>query len=376
MRLGEFISSNMESILMEWEDFARAIQPPGGDMQVIALRDHAKEMLVCIVRDMGATQTEHERTVKSQGNSPRTVADTAAEAHADERLEAGFSIRLLVAEYRALRATVLRLWLKGVAADKQGDAGAVEDLIRFNEAIDQALAESVTRYSDAVGENADIFIGMLGHDLRSPLQVLSFGAVKLKNMEDAGNSLNQLGEIMIAGVDRMREMLDNLMDFTASRIGGGVTINPAPADLGRICRQLVNEFRSAHGDHRFTLAVTGDCAGTWDASRIGQIGQNLISNAVQHGLPKGEIAVSCEGREDQVILRVRSEGVPIPEAQQRNIFELTNLKQRAQGNLNKNLGLGLYIVRELVLAHQGRVGVESGEGAGTVFTVALPRAQG
>ncbi|KAA0696277.1 sensor histidine kinase [Halopseudomonas laoshanensis] len=373
MRLHKFISANMEAILKEWEDFARANQPTGGDLQVVELRDHAKDLLNNIVRDMATAQTESERESKSQGNSPTSDTDTPAEVHADERLGAGFSIRLLVAEYRALRASVLRLWIKGEALSEPDNPDELEDLIRFNESIDQALAESVGRYSEAVTENSDIFVGMLGHDLRSPLQVLSFGAAKLKNMEDADKSLNQLGSIMIASVQRMKEMLDDLMDFTESRIGEGLIIHRGPADLAEITRQLVDEFRSAHQDHRFEHVVNGDCSGHWDASRIGQICQNLISNALQHGDPQGDIVVGCEARKDQVVLTVNSRGKPIPESQQQDIFELSSRKHVEKGNPNKNLGLGLYIVRELVMAHDGKVSVESTQSAGTTFTVELPK---
>lgn len=375
MRLHQFISANMEAILKEWENFARDNQPPGGDLKVTDLRDHAKEMLTNIVRDMETSQTELERETKSQGKNPAPNSDTAAEVHADERLGAGFSIRLLVAEYRALRASVLRLWFKEEASLHQEDADEIEDLIRFNEAIDQALAESVARYSEAVIENSDIFVGMLGHDLRSPLQVLSFGAAKLKNMEDADNSLNQLGATMIASVQRMKEMLDNLMDFTESRIGEGLRIHSGPADLAEICRQLLEEFRSWHHHHTFKQVVTGDCTGHWDASRVGQICQNLISNALQHGAPEGEIVVGCEGRDGKVVLTVKSEGQPIPESQQQDIFQISNRKHIAKGNPNKNLGLGLYIVKELALAHDGEVSVESSQSAGTIFKVELPRGE-
>lgn len=374
MRLHKFISSNMEAILKEWEDFARIIQPPGGEMEVIELRDHARDLLNNIVRDMDTAQTEQERKKKSHGKSTATdpEADTAAEVHADERLGAGFSISLLVAEYRALRASVLRLWFKGETTRQHEYADEMEDLIRFNEAIDQALAESVARYTEAVTENSDIFVGMLGHDLRSPLQVLSFGAAKLKNMEDADNSLNQLGSTMIASVQRMKEMLDNLMDFTESRIGEGLNIQLEPSDLAEITRQLVEEFRSATLNHTLTRVVTGDCTGNWDASRIGQICQNLINNALQHGAADGEIIVSCEGKDDSVTLAVKSQGAPIPQSQHQEIFEISNRKHVGKGNPNKNLGLGLYIVKELAQAHNGSVEVESSS-AGTVFRVELPR---
>lgn len=380
MKLDKFISANMEAILQEWEDFARANQPAGADLKAVELRDHAREMLTHIARDMATVQTEAEQTEKSQGNGPdadaETNSDSAAEVHADERLGAGFSIRLLVAEYRALRASVLRLWFKHEASRAHDDADDVDDLIRFNEAIDQALAESVARYSEAVIENSDLFVGMLGHDLRSPLQVLSFGAAKLKNMEDADKSLNQLGSVMVASVQRMKQMLDNLMDFTETRIGEGVRINLSEADLAVISKQIVEEFRSAHHGHQFQYRASGDCTGIWDALRVGQICQNLISNALQHGAAQSTIAVSCEGSNDKVMLTVKNDGKPIPTAHQRDIFELSHRQHDQQGNPNKNLGLGLYIVRELVTAHNGSISVESTQSTGTMFKVELPKVTG
>lgn len=373
MRLHRFIAENMEAILKDWEDFARKIQPTGGDLDVIELRDHAHKMLDVIVRDMATEQSESEQTTKSQGDSPKAGVATAAEEHGDERLGAGFSIRLLVAEYRALRASVLRLWLKSEASRAQDNADHVNDVIRFNEAIDQALAESVTRYSESVTENSGIFVGMLGHDLRSPLQVLSFGAAKLKKLEDAANIANPLGTLMIGSVHRMKEMLDNLMDFTESRLGTGLKISFANADLAAISRQLVEEFRSVHHDHRFQHLVSGDCTGTWDRLRVAQICQNLISNAMQHGVTGGEIVVTCESIEDQVILSVKNDGTPIPVAHQQEIFEISNRKHQVQDNPNRNLGLGLYIVKMLVSAHHGSIQVESSESAGTIFSVMLPK---
>src|SRR5690606_12671908 len=118
--------------------FARNIQPHEGDMDVVELRDHAEEMLRVMAADMQTPQTEGERAEKSKGNQLREASETAAETHAASRAASGFSINLLAAEYRALRASVLRLWLQENQARQPED---IEDLIRFNEAIDQALAE-------------------------------------------------------------------------------------------------------------------------------------------------------------------------------------------------------------------------------------------
>lgn len=381
MRLHRFISANMETILQAWENFARANQPADADLKKKELRDHARDLLEHIVRDMTRAQVESQRTIHPAGESPGPSSDsdpdTPAQAHADERLDAGFPVRLLVAEYRALRASVLRLWFSDEAFGKNGRQEDMEDLIRFNEGIDRALADSVERYADAVIENSGIFIGMLGHDLRSPLQVLSFGATKLKKMEDAGAPVNPLGPVMLASVKRMKLMLDNLMDFAESRIGGGLRLNLDEADLAVLALELVEEFRSVHLDHDFQLQVSGNCIGRWDAVRIGQVCQNLISNAVQHGAAEGEIVMLCEGSEDSVTLKVKSDGEPIPEARHKEIFEISNrnhTNQANQANRNRNLGLGLYIVKELVTAHKGEIHLERSAVAGNSFMIVLPKA--
>lgn len=138
MRLHEFILKNREQILVEWEEFARTCEPASLTMDLTALRDHASEMLTVIVADLKTHQGDHEQSEKSKGNEPDTAEpeETAAEEHGAGRAESGFTVAQMVAEYRAPRASVLRLWTKDRGELKAAD---IEDLTRFNEAIDQSL---------------------------------------------------------------------------------------------------------------------------------------------------------------------------------------------------------------------------------------------
>lgn len=152
MRLSEFIAAHRERLLEEWVTFARSCSPGAERMDVAALRDHASEMLDAIIIDLNTSQTKLQQSQKALGKSdaPRTrlgVAGTAAQSHGAARATSGFDIEQMVSEYRALRASVLRLWLKvapGLAAAE------TDDLMRFNEAIDQALAESTGSYAGMV----------------------------------------------------------------------------------------------------------------------------------------------------------------------------------------------------------------------------------
>ena len=174
MALRHFILQNMEAILAEWEKFAASL-PPGAKMDRTALRDHAEQILRVIAQDIQTSQTEEERQAKSQGMAPQQAGsdDSAAETHAATRLLDGFSLDEMVAEYRALRASVLRLWSRERdSADRQ----SLEQMTRFNEAIDQALTESTARYAARLARSRDLLLGALGHDLRTPLGAMLLSA--------------------------------------------------------------------------------------------------------------------------------------------------------------------------------------------------------
>ena len=154
MRLSSFIHRHKESILQEWEDFARTIEPPALTMDIAALRSHASFILDTLGAQLDLTESPREQFEKSRGQAPRLGLKSDAEIHASERLQAGYTIDQLVSEYRALRASVLKLW----AADtRQVQATDAQDIMRFNEAIDQALADSVAQFSRTLRDSEQKF---------------------------------------------------------------------------------------------------------------------------------------------------------------------------------------------------------------------------
>jgi hypothetical protein len=167
MRLADFIAANIEAILTEWDAFARSLYP---QMTQLALRDHARQILATVVADLSTSQTKQEQSEKSMGHAPKVpnAPETAAETHAVLRAQGGININQLAAEYRALRASVLRLWEEPHHPGVEG----LQDVIRFNEAIDQALAESIGFFSATVDRSRNLLLGMLGHDMRNPLNAI------------------------------------------------------------------------------------------------------------------------------------------------------------------------------------------------------------
>src|SRR4051794_3156616 len=171
MRLSEYIVANLEPILAEWEAFARTHIPAGEAMDVAALRDHAADILKTVAADLQCRQTERERSEKSMGDAevPAGAADTAAETHGALRAEAGFTLGQMVSEFRALRASVTRLWR---AANGPPGHADFEDPTRVNEAIDQALAESLPPHARGLGDSKEMFLAILGPHRPAPPRAL------------------------------------------------------------------------------------------------------------------------------------------------------------------------------------------------------------
>ncbi len=378
MRLADFILANREPILSEWEEFARTCAPASGTMDVEALRDHADQMLTVIAADLRTPQDRLEQSEKSKGRAQAEdpEATTAAEQHGAGRAESGFSVEQMVAEYRALRASVIRLWTKEKGELVPAD---VEDLTRFNEAIDQSLAESVTEYTREVDESKEIFLAILGHDLRTPLGAIYTSARFMLDLDE----LEEPHRTLIARIERSAtrtvQLVGDLLDFTRSRLGGGIPITRAEVDLGRIVRDVVEEISAAHPGARIEADTRVEERGEWDQARLSQALCNLVSNAVQHGMEGATVHIEIAGGDEQVAIAVRNRGVVIPPEEIDGIFNpmkgRTSPHKVASGGPTGGLGLGLYIVERIVSAHEGRIAVASSESSGTTFTVYLPRHQ-
>ena len=378
MRLSDFISANTDEILDEWDTFARSVWPDAKSTPD-SLRDHAAEILGATVRDMNSSQSNRQQREKSKGLAHEGDQGTselakASEKHAASRVDSGFGLMALLAEYRALRATVLRLWAQSHGAPTPED---LKDITRFNESIDESLTEAIRRFSDQISQSRDIFLGILGHDLRNPLNAIMLSAHGLSEELGPGGLGHAATVSQIASsAETMGRMLGDFLDFAGSRLGRDIPITTAPMDLGVLCKEVVAEMRAAFPDRTLSLHSNGDLAGEWDPGRLRQILSNLIGNAVQHGAPTSPISISAEGVESGIRLAVRNEGRPIPRDLLSRIFDPlargTEAEPQARG-LAGSMGLGLYIAREVVEGHEGSIEVQSSTEEGTVFTVLLPR---
>ncbi|AZV25030.1 two-component sensor histidine kinase [Pseudomonas syringae] len=373
MRLSEFIRQHADHIVEEWEQFARTITPAADTMDRAALRDHARAILLAAARDMDTAQTASEQIAKAKGEGPEKTPslDEAGASHGELRHTVGFDLVQMTSEFRHLRACVIRLWVNSLGSP---DIAYFQDMIRFNEAIDEALAESTAAYAEQVNRSRDIFLAILGHDLRAPLQAVSMSTeLLMRKTALEGDALTCALNIK-QGARHMAAMVSDLLELVRSRLGRSLPIEPAPMDLADAARAAIAEACAGNPECDPTLKTEGDTRGVWDAGRIDQLLQNLIGNALQHGSDPREVLVTLRGDSGSVHLSVQNYGNPIPEEAIGTIFDpLVRSADEELGQPSTSLGLGLFIVKEVVTAHGGAIEVSSSEADGTLFSVTLPR---
>lgn len=372
MRLVDFITAASAQIITEWAEFARTCVPAAGEMNLVQRRDHIAGMLKTIVVDLDTPQTKGEQADKSEGKDDADVSSrTAANAHGTERAASGFTPVQMVGEFRALRASVLRLWTE---AESGPSRASLEEVSRFNEAIDQALAESMAKYAQDVERSKDLFLGVLGHDLRNPLGAIMTSATVMIEQEGLEWPHAKAASRILRSGTRMDRMISDLLDFTRTRLGAGIPVTPAEMDLATLCRQTIDEITAYHPQCTVSFEASGPLRGEWDRARIGQVLSNLLGNAYEHGAENQPVQVTARGDADRVVLSVHNQGPVLAKSQLQEVFNPFRKldPDREESAELRGVGLGLYIAQSIVEAHHGTIEVESSE-AGTTFTVTLPR---
>ncbi|MFT4172805.1 MAG: sensor histidine kinase [Rhodocyclaceae bacterium] len=370
MTLSDFIEAELDALIDDWTDYARSISPKESHLDEVQLRDSARQLLQGIAADMREQQTDAQQEAKSHGNqsNPASQFNRIGRGHADDRQSQGFEMNALVAEYRALRASVLRRWQRRCGSD----AAAFQEMIRFNEAIDQMVAESVAQFTRRTERIRDLFAGVLAHDMRSPAGAIINSTQVILRDENLSLTSMRAGLNLQRSAERLKLLIDDLFVFARTRLGDSLPIDLTHQNLGRICHGSVEEVRAAIPEAQIEEQSTGDLAGMWDAARMNQLIVNLVTNAVRHGSGKVRVNASADGA--QVVVAVTNWGSPIPAAALPTLFDPLTRADASPGNqgASAGVGLGLYICRCIVEAHRGTIGVASDENE-TTFTARIPR---
>jgi signal transduction histidine kinase len=315
--------------------------------QLRALRDDERETmreLISLTREM--TWEEHRLLDRRREQALRAQAKTKTMVF----LALGLALALVIGSTWATTTNIVR---RKRAQESEDRLKQVVDL--------QAAREENARFHER-------FVGILGHDLRSPLTAISMGAGLLRRRA-LSDGESKTVERILASAERMSRMIGQLLDLTRSRHGGGISVESKPMDMAELTRRVVEELEMANPGRGIAIDVQGDTTGHWDPDRLEQVVSNLVGNAIQHGCADKPIEVRLRGGNHGVELVVRNAGHPIPTEVLPVIFDPF---RRAKGSSPNGLGLGLFITRQIVLAHEGVIDVVS-MAAGTTFTVKLPR---
>jgi signal transduction histidine kinase len=372
MKISKFITQNMEEILVEWEAFAATFGAAAAKMSTEELRDHAKQILQFVAQDVQIEETAHEIEAKSHGLGASLGSDlTASSIHGRMRFASGFTLSQLIAEYRALRASVLKLWQRDCADVSPNSA---QDTMRFNEAVDQSLAEAAVAYSDKLNEARETFIAILGHDLRGPLAATLTAGTYLSRPGAFSDQVLQIGVRLKRSAATMNGMVNDLLALARTQLGDGISIERHDCDLLEMCHWAIEDANAAYPRAHFELNATGELIGKFDSPRLQQLLTNLASNAAQHGTPGTPITVEIAGGDDRVRLTVRNQGAIIPAELLPTLFtSLVQLpQQKNSGARRDSLGLGLFIAKQIAVAHGGDIDAAS-DSTGTTFKVEVPR---
>jgi signal transduction histidine kinase len=381
LQLANFIISEMELILSEWEAFARTIKPASSKMDVTELRDHAELMLKFIAKDLTTAQTRVEQRSKSHGLAARNIRDSGEE-HGLSRLESKFTMEQLFSEYRALRSSVLRLWKDAHPSPEISD---FEDMIRFNEAVDQLIASSVLSFTNAQQEAEETerrrrtqFLAMLGHELRNPLSPIITASTLLKMAKGNEKVIDSASDVIVRQVTHMAGLIDDLLEI--SRVTRGqIEVKLDDVEIEQVINDAIEQVTpqiEARG-HRFAVqGLPRPTVVRGDKKRLVQVIANLLRNAVKYTPNGGQVQLRSVLHEDEVVITVEDNGIGMPAEFIPHAFELFAQVEPTSDRADGGLGLGLALVSTLVQLHGGKVACSSeGPGKGSQFAVWLPRQQ-
>lgn len=348
------IREQRQEIITAWSHDVEAL-PSAVGLSTSLLRNDVGEMLDALADAL-------------DGAAPATSPlRRLAIKHTEARYREGYDVREVVYEYHALR----RILFVGYYGSHALAKGAAVPLFAVGRAIDDAVADAVDAYVRQRDHARDAFIGMLGHDLRLPLQSTMISASLL--LEEPGGPPARIAGVaarIVRSVARMSELISDILDFARGRLGGGIPIVRKPTDLRPVVVRIIDEIAALHPDRDIRCLAAeapGDLIGEWDEARVEQVVANLADNAIKHG--RDPVIVEPVDLGDTVRLEVRNHGT-IPDDLLAHLFDA--FTPACESARHGRLGLGLYIVREIARAHGGWVSATSTDDLTTV-SVVLPK---
>ena len=348
---------------------------------------------VCTLRGPGHVFEIANPLFRSLVGRERTLIGLAAREAMPEMVDQGF-IALLDGVYRTGTAFLgrearVRLDLRGdgvlvdafvtfvyqPARDAQGTVEGI-DVFGFEVTDHVRTRKEAEALADELRARVDLeqqLIGIVSHDLRSPMHAILLGSACLLSQQDLDDrSTRTVGRIQRAA-ERGARMIGDLLDFTQARLGGRIHVELRASQFHEVTRAVLDEVQATYPDREIRGEPIGDGRGEWDPDRLAQVVQNLVTNALKYS-PRGTpVSVQTRDEGDRVTLTVHNEGAPISPQAVGRLFEPLQRAAEDVDPAGRSIGLGLYIVKHIVEAHDGTVSVESSAADGTTFHVRLPK---
>ena len=361
MSLRRFLHESLDDILAEWEKEGGL--PATG---LTARRLHFGQVLRAVADEMNrmsasaATASAAAAATLAEDAPRRAGGGEPSHSHAGQ----------LVDDYASLRASVLRQWRQKHPSPSAAD---LDDLVHFNEAMDRSLAELAATFSPSESQPHALFLGVLNHELRTSVASILMSAQVLTHRSTPGTPESKAAQRILRSCDQLRQSLDALSDFTKVRLGAPLEIDRVRDDMGVLCRQALDAFARIDPERKVRLTSDGDLSGDWDVTRIREAVGGLLANAARFASRGSVVTIAVTGHAaDEVKVTVHGDGTPIDVETLQTIFDPV-ARVESENATYAGLGLGLFIVRKVVDAHGGQVGIEASAQDGTTFTMVLPR---
>jgi signal transduction histidine kinase len=372
MKLSALMHGQLDAIIDRWEAVTHeALGPSKVATLGKTLREPYRDLILQMLAEMPATLSGEQSSSALDEGDLRAGGQDCVARYVASRYAAGLTVADVVCELGLLWPSVLFL-TRNLAQE-----ASLDELERFTGALHNMLARSVQSYLDRMSAAGDMFLAILGHEIRNPLQAVAV-AGKLLAVPSLPDPIRvETAARVSRATNLMESLVSDLIDFTRSRLGVRARVERSACDLREACQEALELAQMSAPERVFKHQFVGNLQLQADRARVRQVISNLLNNAVQHGEEATPISLIALGTEESIMLTVSNFGRPIPEEAARLIFEPLVQVPISSADPTKrfkhSLGLGLYIAREIVRGHDGTITVHSSPTAGTTFTVRLPR---
>ena len=354
------LKQNSEKIMRLWEKRARDEVSASTHQNSLVLQDFLPLYLNQLVNQLS------NRIVRT---SARITADEVestrmCKLHGHQRAGyADYSMTHLIFEYHLLRQVIFQVLEEEAPLE-------VRDRDIIIGSIEQAVNDAATQFSETLRDIQELFMVTLSHDLRNPINVVKMGTQLILRRLERGDTHRDVAARMLAAIDRLDSMIQNLLDASRLRAGQSLKIEFEECDFVMLVQEVVEDLSFAYGE-RFVVVCDSDITSYCSREEIRRVIENLAINAVKYGAPSTPITLTLQQTETQIGLTIHNEGNPIALDAQSILFQ--QFRRTISAEEQTGWGLGLFLAKNITEAHQGTLAVESAEGKGTSFIINLPK---